>query len=230
MYAARIAPLLDRAYVTLRRAAGPDTRTVVVAAGHTFAAIGLLADVYLAILDHPIPRSGLLAVGRYAKPGEVEDAVAASADAGLVTDGDPVALTGAGRDLMLAFADTIAAHAAPAAGVTTMLGTLIEAARADAGPGLTAMTPPYEPEGCTEAMRYAHRLGAFRHHRADAHAAAWAAHGLTAAEMLALDDGELRRAIEDDTNRRDDPVYDVLSPAERRSLMTLLGSGSCDLP
>ncbi|HEY2791260.1 MAG TPA: hypothetical protein VGJ28_02825, partial [Micromonosporaceae bacterium] len=214
----------DRAYVAQRRAAGPDTRDLVVSSGYTFAAIGQLSDVYLAILDHPIPMSGLRAVGRYAEPGEVDAAVAASADAGLVTGGDPVALTGTGRQLMLAFADTIAARAAPAIGVTALLGTLIDAGRSDAGPGFAAMTPPYEPESATEPMRYAHRLGAFRHHRADAHAAAWAAHGLTAAEMLALDDPDLRRAIEDDTNRRDEPVYTVLTDTERESLLRLLGA------
>jgi hypothetical protein len=218
-YAARIAPILNDAYVSLRRAAGPRTRDLVEARGIERGAVGILADVYFAILDHPIPDAGLAAVTRYADPVEVAASIECTAGAGLIVR-DPVGrldLTGSGRELMCAMAQTIAADRPVDDAVNEMLARLLIAGRADGGDAFAAMTPPYEPPDASAAMLFSHRLGALRHYRADAHAAAWSARGLSAAEMVALPAGDLRRAIEDDTNRRDEPIYAVLSDAEREA-------------
>jgi hypothetical protein len=68
------------------------------------------------------------------------------------------------------------------------------------------------------------RLGSLRHHRADAHRAAWRAAGLTAAQIKALPDGPERAAIEAETDRRDEPAYAVLTEDERWELLAGLGA------
>jgi hypothetical protein len=73
-------------------------------------------------------------------------------------------------------------------------------------------------------VRVTTRLGALRHHRADAHRAAWTAAGLTLPELLALPDGGLRQEIDDDTNRRDAPIYAALTGDERVELLALLAA------
>ena len=59
---------------------------------------------------------------------------------------------------------------------------------------------------------------------ADAHRAAWAAAGLTVEGIRALPDGPARRAIEAETDRRDEPAYAALSPEERLELLAGLGA------
>ncbi|XKK39521.1 hypothetical protein HFP72_00670 [Nocardiopsis sp. ARC36] len=58
----------------------------------------------------------------------------------------------------------------------------------------------------------------------DAHRAAWAAEGLSVEEVRELTGGPLWERIEADTNRRDEPVYAVLSEAERWEFASGLGS------
>jgi hypothetical protein len=64
------------------------------------------------------------------------------------------------------------------------------------------------------------RLAVLRYQRADAHAAAWQAAGLTADEIVALPPGPARDAIEQETNARNAAPYHALSTAER---VTMLG-------
>jgi hypothetical protein len=64
-----------------------------------------------------------------------------------------------------------------------------------------------------------------RHHRGDAHRAAWAAAGLTLTQLRALTPQDpQRQAIEDATNRLDEPIYQALSAAERDELLAGLGA------
>jgi hypothetical protein len=104
-----------------------------------------------------------------------------------------------------------------------LVGRLLAAGAATGGPAFRAMAPVSEPPGASPAQRLISRLGALRHHRADAHRAAWSAAGLTLAELRALD-GPARREIEDDTNGRDAPIYATLSPNERLDLLAGLGA------
>ena len=59
-------------------------------------------------------------------------------------------------------------------------------AGAGAGRPFAAMAPPYEPDGTPSGVLLLNRLGTLRYHRADAHAAAWAAAGHTASSIAAL--------------------------------------------
>jgi hypothetical protein len=141
-------------------------------------------------------------------------------------------LTPVGRDLGRAIQLAIGAGAAELWAprldslprVADLVGRLLDGGAGSGGPAFTAMVPVYEPPGATPAVQVTSRLGALRHHRADAHRAAWAAAGLTLPELLALPAGEPRQRIEDDTDRRDAPIYAALTDDERVELLGLLAA------
>ncbi|MGC1214719.1 MAG: hypothetical protein WA890_26105 [Micromonospora sp.] len=105
-----------------------------------------------------------------------------------------------------------------------LVGRVLAYGLATGGPAFHAMAPAYEPEDASPVMLLTTRLGALRHHRADAHRAAWRAAGLTADEIRALPDGPERQAIEAETDRRDEPAYAVLTADERWELLAGLGA------
>ncbi|MET7971176.1 hypothetical protein [Micromonospora sp. NPDC005305] len=105
-----------------------------------------------------------------------------------------------------------------------LVGRVLAHGQATGGPAFRAMSPPYEPDGASPALLLVTRLGSLRHHRADAHRAAWRAAGLTADEIRALPDGPERAAIEAETDRRDEPAYAVLTDAERWELLSGLAA------
>jgi hypothetical protein len=106
-----------------------------------------------------------------------------------------------------------------------LTGRLLAAGQATGGPAFRAMAPVYEPPDATPAVRLTSRLGALRHHRADAHRAAWTAAGLTLDQLRALPaDSTERRAVEAETDRLDSPLYQILSPGEREELLAGLGA------
>ncbi|MFD2356943.1 hypothetical protein ACFSTC_58395 [Nonomuraea ferruginea] len=90
-------------------------------------------------------------------------------------------------------------------------------AMAEPGDALAVMAPPYEPEGAPAGLLLFNRLAALRYARADAHAAAWQAAGLTAAEVVALEPGPLRERIEAGTNRRAAVPYEAFFRAGTRN-------------
>jgi hypothetical protein len=67
-------------------------------------------------------------------------------------------------------------------------------------------------------------LSVLRYHRADAHAAAWQAAGLTSVTMRQLPSGPSRDAIEAETNRRAGVPYATLSPDERITFLAGLAA------
>ncbi len=84
------------------------------------------------------------------------------------------------------------------------------AARAAVEPGcFHAMEPAFEPAGIDPGVLVLNRLSALRYARSDAHAAAWRAAGLTAAQMVELQSvgGDRRDAIEERTNELVAPVF-----------------------
>jgi 8-oxo-dGTP pyrophosphatase MutT (NUDIX family) len=99
-----------------------------------------------------------------------------------------------------------------------VLGRVLTEAASTAGDAFHAMAPPYE-EGASPGTVLLNRMGTLRYHRADAHAAAWQAAGLTAAEIVAEPEGERRAAIEAETNRLAAPPFAVLAAAERATLL-----------
>jgi len=75
-----------------------------------------------------------------------------------------------------------------------------------------AMTPTWEPPGTPDTVLLLNRLSALRYHRSDAHATAWREAGLTATQMIALQDagGPKRDAIETRTNEIASPPFAIL--------------------
>jgi hypothetical protein len=104
------------------------------------------------------------------------------------------------------------------------VGRVLEAAVAEAGAALLAMAPVHEPPGASPRVLLLNRLGTLRYHRADGHAAAWIAAGLTAAEIQAMSSGAERDAIEADTNARAAGPYTVLTADERLHLLADLAA------
>jgi hypothetical protein len=96
-------------------------------------------------------------------------------------------------------------------------------AAAAGGDALAAMAPAFEPDHAAPGLLLLNRLSSLRYHRADAHAAAWAAAGLTAAEIVALR-GPARDRVKAETDRLAGAPYAVLSPEERITMLANLAA------
>ena len=158
----------------------------------------------------------------------------------VVDDSGTWSLTDSGRSLALALQRAVGVGAEESWAVrnvatmpgldalprlSELLDRLLKAGAATGGPAFKAMSPVYEPADASPAVEITCRLGALRHHRADAHRAAWGAAGLTIDELRALPaESPQRQAIEDETNRLDAPIYEVLTEQERWEFLALLGS------
>jgi len=233
-YAAMARPAIDRVYSSMRGAGRSHLIAVVEGAG---VRPGLILDFHSGLLARPMPADGFAAVTTYRSPD-----MAPLVEHGLVLlDQDGAwRLTEAGRDFALSVMAAVAAGAeelwsrkplgtlpwpAPLSRLADLLGRLLEAGAATGGPAFRAVSPPHEPEDATPALVVAGRLGTLRHHRADAHRAAWAAAGITLDELLAMPlDTPERRAIEDETNRRDAPIYEALTEQERLEFLAILAA------
>lgn len=231
-YAAVIRPVIDRIHVSLRHAARSEVRGLYTPRGLV---PGVEIDAFYALLDHPIPDAALAA--RMVYVGFDPDAVAAQ---GLVEFADGAwQLTGQGREVAVEAARILGRTAerlwsyrpspslpglAAVEAALPLVGRALKAGQETGGPVFRAYTPVWEPEEATASARLVARLEALRHHRADAHRAAWGAAGLTVDEIQALEPGPEREAIEAETNRRDEPLYDVLDADERLVLLASLGA------
>jgi hypothetical protein len=111
--------------------------------------------------------------------------------------------------------------------LTEVLGRVLAEAAATGGAAWAAQAPPYEPAGTPPGVLLLNRLSTLRYHRADAHAAAWQAAGLTAAGIAAMPWGRWslqRQAVEDDTDARAAAPYAVLTPEQRLRLLADLSA------
>jgi hypothetical protein len=122
----------------------------------------------------------------------------------------------------------------PADRLNGLVERALAAATAGAEPGssLAAMTPCRYPAGTPVEAVLANNLGSLRYHRADAHAAAWRAEGLTASQITAMpldpsDAGGVRTRIEVETNRAAAAPWRALTEAERLELLAGLGALPC---
>jgi hypothetical protein len=90
----------------------------------------------------------------------------------------------------------------------------------------TAMTPNYEPVGTPATVLLLNRLSALRFHRSDAHAMAWRSAGLSATEMVALQEtgGARRDSIEARTNEIAAAPFRIVAEDRRRTFLTDLRS------
>ncbi|MFC4012979.1 hypothetical protein ACFOY2_37525 [Nonomuraea purpurea] len=216
-YAAAIAPIIDAAHINLHAAARRATIELADTSGIT---PGPLIDLRYTLPQRPLTRHDLATIYRYGAPSGIQDHL----DEGTLTENDgELRLTRKG----LEFVDALyTLHATAAARIWTndvpwlaeTIGKLLATADRVPGGALELMAPPYEPEWATPGLLLFNRLAALRYHRADAHAAAWQAQGLSAAEIVVLRDGPLHARIEADTNRRAATPYRILSEHERQTL------------
>jgi hypothetical protein len=232
-FAALVRPVIDRVYSSARRAGADQVRAVYTEFGLR---PGIEIDFYCGLLTRPMPADSYRALTAYRSHEPTHDVAQ-----GTVTIDDDGAwqLTPLGRDLALAVQRAVGEGAeqlwarrtidtmpglAALPRLASLVGILLAAGVATGGPAFRAMSPPYEPADASPAVLLTTRLGALRHHRADAHRAAWQAAGLTVEQIVAMPDNPTRRAIEEATNDRDAPIYDALSPQERVELVALLGA------
>ncbi|WP_241825024.1 hypothetical protein [Micromonospora sp. CB01531] len=231
-YARRIRPVIDRVYVGARWAARARMEAFYAERG---ADLGAENSFYSGVLARPMPADAL-ADGLAYTDGDMSRELAQGV---LKVDAEGTwHLTELGRELTL-YAQRATAEAAEelwSSGppmlpglasvprLAELVGRVLAHGLATGGPAFHAMTPPYEPDDASPALLLTTRLGSLRHHRADAHRAAWRAAGLTAEQIKALPDGPERAAIEADTDRRDAPAYMVLTEDERWELLAGLGA------
>ncbi|SDK84472.1 hypothetical protein SAMN05216298_1632 [Glycomyces sambucus] len=231
-YAAVVRPVVDRLHVGVRHASRPAVREL-------YAPLGLLPGLEInllyAMLDHPVPEAAVAARMVY-----LPFAAGAEEARGLaVRSGGSWDWTERGRELAVGVEGALAAAAealwsftpSPAlAGVSAveaalpLVGRLLEAGAARGGPVFAAFTPTWEAPGASAAGLLVSRLEALRHHRADAHRAAWAAAGLSVDEVVALESGPMWEQVEAETNRLDAPIYEALDARERLVLLGALGA------
>lgn len=233
-FAELVAPAVSRTFVAGMRAGGADGRDLVDRYGGRDA-VGYVIDLRNPLAaGRPVTPTGMAAVYRYRDPDEVAETVRRSVAHGLL-DQAPDGTVTAGergqaflRDLYALHGRVLTERWRGRAGLVDRLNDALArvlAAAADTGGAAWAVqAPPYEPPDTPPGVLLLNRISTLRYHRADAHAAAWQAAGLTAAEMVAMPwDTEWspqRQAAEQDTNRRAAPPYAVLTPDER---LTLLG-------
>jgi hypothetical protein len=226
-YAARVAPLLDLAFGSAMVAAAEHGGRELVR--------GFGGDPARPLIDF---RTALAAPGRWVGERQAEAvwryrdrdacwaAVRASAEAGFLELGPGFRAASRGAGFLAAlYALHDRVTAARWAGLdeavartTDLLGRVLTAAGSTGGDAYHAMAPPYEA-GAGPGTVLLNRMGTLRYHRADAHAAAWQAAGLTADGIVALAPGPARDAIEAETNRLAAPPFAVLRPAERMTLL-----------
>ncbi|MGW3856624.1 hypothetical protein [Micromonospora arida] len=206
-------------------------------------ATGFLVDLRtrLAAPGGTVDGPGFAAITRYQDPVACRRAVDKQVAHGMIYRGPDGALSATERgaaflaELYQVHAEVTeelwAGHDDRVARLVAMLGRLLSYALvlADEEPdpvasAFAALAPPYEPDGTPSGVLLLNRLSTLRHHRADAHAAAWTAAGHTASSIAALPAGPERLAIELETDRRAAGPYAVLSAEERLTMLADLAA------
>ncbi|WP_146615493.1 hypothetical protein [Nonomuraea aridisoli] len=222
-YAAMIAPVIGAAYVNVHAAAA---RAVADLAEASDVTPGLLSDLRFILPLRPLSRRDLATIYRYGDPADHESGVAEHLREGTLAEDADGTLRLAGRGSafvrrLYELHDEASARVWTGddlPGLAALAGRVLDGAERLPGGALELVAPPYEPEGAGPGLLLFNRLSALRYHRADAHAAAWRAAGLSAAEIVGLPDGPLRAAIEAETNRLAGAPYGLLSDTERETL------------
>ncbi|MEU4235044.1 hypothetical protein AB0F17_63155 [Nonomuraea sp. NPDC026600] len=221
-YAATIGPVVDAVHVNVHASARKEAAGLLP---------GFLADLRFTLPARPLTRRSLATIYRYGDAASLDAEIRDHLDQGTLEEDGDGALRPTAK--ALTFIDGLyAVHAATTERIwaghdlqtlADLAGRVVDAAGGDFGadsggePGgaFAAMAPPYEPAGTPAGVLLFNRLAALRYHRADAHAAAWRAAGLTAAEIVALRPGPVRDRIERETNRRAAAPYGAITEHER---------------
>jgi hypothetical protein len=233
-YAPLIAPVLERltfavVKMSVSRAAGMPAPGMPTPGGAPPGAMRMFAQLRTTLAARTISAAGIAAVYRYRDPDEVRADLDRLRAAGLIAaaaDG-AIAATETGRAVLAGMyqagaevtGELWSQHNDALAGLNDLAGRVVQAGLATGGNAYRAMAPPYEPADATAGVLLHHRLSVLRYHRADAHAAAWQAAGLTSEAMMQLPAGPVRAAIEAETNRRAGVPYATLSADERVALL-----------
>ncbi|MEW2382557.1 hypothetical protein AB0873_10775 [Micromonospora sp. NPDC047707] len=243
-FAGLVAPAVDRTFVAGMRA-GRDAGGAEVSQRYGGPrATGFLVDLRtrLAVPGGTVEADGFAAVTRYRDPAACRRALDRHVAHGMIHRGADGAITATERGL--AFLDELwqvharatgelwAGHADRVLRLVEALGRVLAYALvlADddgdvaAGGAFAAMAPPHEPDGTPPGVLLLNRLGTLRHHRADAHTAAWTAAGHTATSIVDLASGPERLAIELETDRRAAGPYVVLTAEERLTMLADLAA------
>lgn len=235
-YAALIAPVIDRVFVGVVNGVVPAKGGRDLVNRYGGRPVGVLVE-FAGPLAHPdgcVTAEGYAAVLRYRDLARGWSTLEAAADAGLIeihSDGSFRA-TDTGRKFLAedwavktaATEELWRGHEDRVVRTAEALGRLLAGAERSGGPSFAAMAPAYEPDDAKSGVLLLTRLGTLRYHRADAHASAWAAAGLDAAEIQRLAAGVERDTIEQDTNRRAGTIFSRLDPSERLALLADLGA------
>jgi hypothetical protein len=225
-----VTPQIERLTFAVIRAsverAGPQVMTY----GVAIDALDIVGQLRTGLAARPVSAAGLAAVYRYRDADEFRRNLDALASAGIIEEANDGAIraTGTGRALLAlmyesgaeAAAELWSGHRETVAGLNELAGRLVVAAAASGGDAYAAVAPPYEPPDASPELLLHHRIAVLRHHRADAHFAAWQAAGYTVATIRGLADGPERERIEAETNRGAGQPYATLSAAERSRLVT----------
>jgi len=233
-FAPLIAPVIERltlAVVTKATARGASTTVPnAVPPG----AMRTLGQLRIALLARKVPTSGLAAIYRYRDADDVRSDLEDLHAAGLIdkTDDGAIQATGSGRVVLTemykvsaeAAGELWAGQEGSLAGLSNLAGRVVDAALVTGGDAYKAMAPPYEPVDAASGLLLHTRLSVLRYHRADAHAAAWQAAGLTSAAISQMAAGPVREAIEAETNRQAGIPYAALDPDERMTFLAGLAA------
>ncbi len=226
-YAAAIAPVIDAVHVNVHAAARAVGREL---PGTPDPSPGFLNDLRFTLPLRPLTRAALAAIYRYGTAAEREDALQDHLDRGTLTETPDGLLRATDRGLATIHG-LYALHAAAVERIwpghdvpalAALAAEVLSQAQQDhpepTSGALAVVAPPYEPQGAPPGVLLFNRLAALRYHRADAHAAAWRAEGLSVAGIVALKPGPVRERIESRTNQLAARPYGILTEAEREFL------------
>jgi hypothetical protein len=233
-YAPLIAPVLERLTFAVVSMSVSRAASMPTPGGASAAAMRLFAQLRTALAARPVTAAGIAAVYRYRDPDEVRRDIDGLRAAGLIdvagngaieaTETGHAVLAGMYRAGAEVTGQLWSQHDNALAGLNDLAGRVVQAGLATGGDAYMTMAPPYEPADATVGVLLHHRLSVLRYHRADAHAAAWQAAGLTSEAMMQLPAGSMRAAIEAETNRRAGVPYATLSAGERVVLLAGLAA------
>lgn len=233
-YASLIAPVMERLTFAVVKLAIARAASRPAPYGASPDSMRMFAHLRTALPARKVMAAGIAAVYRYRDADEVRHDIDGLRVAGLIDEvGDgAIQATETGRTLLAEMykgtADILdhlwSQQQGGLADLNDLAGRLVQTASATGGEAYLTMAPPHEPADATVGLLLHHRLSVMRYHRADAHAAAWQAAGLTSKAMTQLPEGDTRSAIEAATNHRAGVPYATLSPDERISFLAGLAA------
>jgi hypothetical protein len=233
-FAPLIAPVIERLTLAVVNSAMARAARTPVPAGGSPGPMRMFGQLRTALLARDVTATGLAAIYRYRDADDVRRDLEGLHAAGLISNADDGAIraTETGRTVLTEMykvtAEVVGELWAGQEGSLTDLnhlaGRLVHAALATGGDAYSTMAPPHEPAEATAGLLLHTRLSVLRYHRADAHAAAWQAAGLTSTTVGQMPAGPARDAIEEDTNRRAGVPYATLDMDERITLLAGLAA------